>query len=156
MTLVTFSHRNLVILMLGAVAACGGRTPATLSPAPDAPEATVEQFLAAVREADLGRMAELWGDERGPSIVSSRGSPRARQQRLTIMQRVLQNDEHRVVRTETPASRPNWRVLHVELVREGRRFVVPFTLVIARTGGWLIQNVGIEAAIPPATGRSSP
>lgn len=72
------------------------------------------------------------------------------------MQRVLQNDEHRVVGTAVPPSRPDRRVLQVELVREGRRFVVPFTLVMARTGGWLILDVDIAAAIPPATGRSSP
>lgn len=154
MTVVTFSHRNLVILMLGAAAACGGRSPATVTPAPDAPEATVEQFLAAVREADLGRMGDLWGTERGPSVLTV--PPRQRQQRLTIMQRVLQNDEHRVLGSAAPPSRPDRRVLQVELVRDGRRFVVPFTLVLARTGGWLILEVGIDAAIPPATGRSSP
>lgn len=156
LTVVNFSSRNLVILMLGAAAACGGRPSVTVSPAPDAPEATVEQFLAAVRGADLGRMAELWGTERGPSTVTNRSGPRARQQQLTIMQRLLQNDEHRVVRSETPQSQPNGRILHVELGRDGRRFVVPFTLVIARSGGWLITGIGLDAAIPPATGRNQP
>lgn len=154
MTVVTFTHRNLVILMVGAVTACGGRAAVTVTPAPAAPEATVEQFLAAVADTNLGRMAELWGDQRGPSTMHV--PERQRQQRLTIMQRVLRNDEHRVVGTEIPQAQPNRRILQVEMVRDGRRFVVPFTLVIARTGGWLINDIGYEAAIAPPSGRTSP
>lgn len=150
----TFARRNLVILTFGTVVACGGRPPVVVAPAPAAPEATVEQFLVAVRDADLGRMAELWGDQRGPSTLNVPQQQRV--QRLTIMQRVLQNDEHRVVGTQTPQSQPNRRILQVEMTRDGRRFVVPFTLVIARTGGWLINDIGYEAAIAPPAGRSSP
>lgn len=154
MAVVTFWRRNLVILMLGTAAACRGHIAATVSPAPAAPEATVEQFLAAVRDADLGRMGDLWGTERGPSTATMRRE--VRQQRLTIMQRVLQNDEFRVVGTEAPQSRPDRRILQVEMVRGGRHFVVPFTLVMARTGGWLITAIGLDAAIGPATGPGSP
>jgi len=156
MTVVTFSHRNLVILMVGAAAACARAPRVAVSPAPDAPEATIEQFLAAVADTNLGRMAELWGTERGPSTVTNRSSQQVQTQILTIMQRLLQSDEHRVIGSATSQNRPNQRVLQVELERRGRRFVVPFTMVATRTGGWLVLQVGLDAAMPAPAGRTSP
>ena len=154
MTAVTFTHRNLVILMFGAATACGGRPAVTVAPAPATPEATVEQFLAAAADTNLERMGDLWGTARGPSVLTI--PSQERQRRLAIMQRVLRNDEHRVVASEASPTRPDRRVLRVELVRDGQRFLVPFTLVIARTGGWLINEIGLDAAIPAPSGRTSP
>ena len=144
----TSSCRYLVILTLGATAACGGAVQGRVAPAPAEPEASIAAFLAAAREGNLGRLAELWGDERGPASATNVIPAEQRQQRLTIMQRVLVSDEHRALGWEPSATRAGRRVYSVELARGGRRVVVPFTLAPSRRGGWLVAEIGLEAAMP--------
>lgn len=152
MTLVDSAHRLAVALLVVAAAACAGRQAAP-SPAPSAPEVTVAQFLAATNANDLDRMASLWGDERGPSNVTNVIPRDERTRRLRIMQTLLTSDEHRVTGVREDSREE--RVLQVELVRGSNRFVVPFTVVAARTGGWLIRDVGLEAAMPRAQPRGN-
>ncbi len=63
------------------------------------------------------------------------------------MQRMLRHDQHRIVGTLAASSRR--LVLQVELARGTERATVPFTLVTARTGGWLVQEIGLDQALPP-------
>ncbi len=143
MVLVRFAHRHVLALAALALSACGGRAPASVQPAPSAPEETVTQFLAASNAADLDRMGSLWGDERGPADYPVEEKRR----RLQIMQRLLVSDQHRVVGAADDASGAG-RVLQVEMAQGTRRFTVPFTLVRARTGGWLIVGIDLQAAMP--------
>jgi hypothetical protein len=152
MAAVTFSHRHLVILALGAAFACGGRH-ANVAPAPSAPAETVDQFLAAVNANDLDRMASLWGDARGPSNVVNAFPVTERNKRLTIMQRLLQSDAHQVVGTDV--GNPEQTRLSVLITVGTRRFAVPFTMVQSRYGGWLVKEIGLDAAMPTAGGRSN-
>lgn len=153
MAAVTFSHRHLLIAGLATALACGGRR-LPVTPLPASAEATVEGFLAAVNDADLQRMAGLWGDERGPSNVTNRIPRTQRLQRLTIMQRLLRHDNRHLVGSD--ASNPREAVLQVELTQGTRRFTVPFTCVPSRTGGWVVRDIGLEAAMPSAGQRSEP
>lgn len=146
MAVVTFSHRHLVILALGAAVACGHQAPVT--PLPATPAGTVEAFLAAANASDLERMGTLWGDEHGPNHGGSRA---VRTQRLTIMQHLLHGEAHEVVATDvTTPARPK---LTVAITQGTRRFNVPFTLVQWQHGGWLINEIGIAQAMPAASGQ---
>jgi hypothetical protein len=141
---VIFSHRQLLILALGAVVACHAQQASSL-PAPAAPAETIAQFLAAANATDLDKMAALWGDEHGPN---HKGSQNVRTQQLTIMQRLLHGDAHEVVATDvTNPARPQ---LSVAITRGTRRFTVPFTLVRWRHGGWLINGIDLAQAMPSA------
>jgi hypothetical protein len=137
-------RRSFLIAVLALVPACRGRQ-AQLAPAPSTPEATLTQFLAAVNANDLSRMALLWGTERGPSTTWNPNSPAEQRQQLMIMQRVLITDSHRITGADIVPGPPAMRRLHVEIVRGERRTMVPFVLVEARTGGWLVQEIGIDA-----------
>jgi hypothetical protein len=152
MAVVTFSYRHFVILGLVATVACGGGRSAGVSPVlgPATPEAAVEQFLTAVNAADLDQMAMLWGDQRGPEGVTHTMTIEIRIQRLTIMQRVLRTDNHQI--TETDASDPAKRVLTVAMTQGTRRFAVPFTVVPMRAGGWIVNDIRLDAAMPQGTG----
>ncbi|OGT94892.1 MAG: hypothetical protein A2083_11160 [Gemmatimonadetes bacterium GWC2_71_9] len=142
------SSRYLVILMLGAAAACGGAAAGRVAPAPAEPEASIAGFLAAAKAGDLGRLGELWGDERGSSSATRHIPAEERQRRLTIIARLLGHDEYRITGWEPSAARRGRRVYQVELSRGGRRAVVPFTLAPSRAGGWLVAEVGLDAAVP--------
>ncbi|HWO88069.1 MAG TPA: hypothetical protein VNL98_02845 [Gemmatimonadales bacterium] len=110
------------------------------------PATTVTEFLRAVNEANLGRMMELFGTERGPSTVTSRNDPAVQRRQMEIIQRLLRSESHRIVDSSQTASAD--LVYQVELTRGTQRVRVPFTLVEARTGGWLIVQIGIDQAMP--------
>ncbi len=147
-----FPHRLLVPSAVAALLACGGRPVTPTVPLGATPDATVEAFLDAVRSSNLAAMAGLWGDERGPSNVTNRIPAAERERRLVIIQRVLRHEERRIAGTD--AQLPAQPVVRVELVQGGRRFTVPFTLVqVRRGGGWVVREIGLDAAMPAARPR---
>ena len=149
MAVVNFPVRPIVIMALATIVACGGRR-ANFAPSPATPDQTVEQFLAAVNATNLEQMSMLWGDEKGPQGVTNSMPQEQRIQRLTIMQRMLRSDTHTI--TATDATDPSKRVLSVAMAQGTRRFTVPFTLVTSRAGGWLIKEIGLDAAMPSPGG----
>src|SRR3954463_2119573 len=112
MAAVRFPHRHLAIMaLLVLTASCGGRAHVASGPAPSSPDQAIEQFLSAVNASDLQRMSTVWGCERGTVDECTNMSQAERNQRLTIMQRMLRSDSH--VITATDATDPSKRVLSV-------------------------------------------
>lgn len=146
MAVVTFSHRHLVILALGAAVACGHR--ASVAPLPASPAETVEAFLAAANAANLERMEGLFGDERGPVSQTRRNSDAVRTQQMTIFQHLLHGEAHEI--TATDATTPDKPKLSVAITQGTRRFTVPFTMVRAQQGGWLVWQIDLTPAMPAA------
>jgi hypothetical protein len=151
MPTVTIAHRTFAVAALGLVLGCS-RPQAAAPPSPATPEATIELFLDAVNANDLDRMATLWGREQGSSAATGEPALEERNQRLAIMQRLLRNDSRRLVSSENTI--PTAPVRSYEIVQGERRFVVPFTCVASRHGGWLINQIGLDAAMPTAGPRS--
>ncbi len=145
--------RFFAMLLLGA-AACG-RPQVAGPPPPASPDATVGQFLAAVNADDLRRMAQLFGDEKGPVAVTMR-DPQTREQRMAILQRLLQNDSVRVLGTESVPGEPRKRLLRLSLFHGDRVYPVPFTVYEEVSGGWLVQKIGIDALLPGGGSAPSP
>ncbi len=147
------THRNLAIAALALVSACRAGARPDEAPAPAAPEAAVQAFLAAVDSNALDRMAALWGTDRGPSTVVIRNA-QERERRLVIMQRLLQHDAYQFVADPgSPRPRAGRRMLFVEVRRGDSRVTVPFTLVGQRRGGWLVEDIGLEALMPASGPR---
>jgi hypothetical protein len=148
------THRIFAVVLLATVAACG-RPRVALAPAPTSPEATVGQFLAAVNADDLGRMAQLFGDEKGP-VAETMRDPQLREQRMAILQRLLQNDSVHVTGAEPVPGEPRKRLLQVDLFQGDRTRTAPFTVYERNSGGWLVQKIGIEALLPGGATDSNP
>ena len=146
-------HRLPVLAAVALLASCAGQ-PAGVTPAPT-PEATVGQFLAAVNANDLDRMAALFGDEHGRTRW---GTPQAKQERLTIMQRLLRADSSRFVGSEPDSTGVTTRrLVHYELIGVDRRVEVPFVVARQRAGGgWLVYAIGLASLMPNPNGRSGP
>jgi hypothetical protein len=150
---VTSSYRILAFAALASLSACHAGARPDAAPAPAAPEAAVQAFLTAVDSNALDRMAALCGTDRGPSTVVIRNATE-REQRLVIMRELLQHDAYRFVPAPSaPNPRPGRRMLYVELRRGESRATVPFTLVGQRRGGWLVEDIGLEAVMPTANPR---
>ena len=152
MPIVTIAHRTIAVAALGLVLGCGGRSGTAAAPSPATPEATVELFLDAANANDLDRMAALWGTEQGSSAATGQPPLEERNQRLAIMQRLLRNDNRRLV--GTAATVPTAPVLSYDITQGQRQFTVPFTCVASRHGGWLIREIGLDAAMPTAGPRT--
>ena len=150
------SLRFCTALTVVALAACGGRR-GVVGPAPASPEATVGQFLAAVNANDHRRMAELFGDEHGPSSVTWSNASR-RDSVITIMQHLLLTDSVRILGTEPLPGKGTWRVLRMDLFHGEQRAVVPFTVAPQAAGGWLVALIDILPLMPSvnAPARSRP
>ncbi len=147
------SLRFPVLVALVSLSAChSGARPAPVA-VPAAPEAAVQAFLAAVDSNSIERMAALWGDANGPP--TDRRILREREQRLQIIQRLLQHDAFQIVPAPAgaPAARAGQRQVWVELRTGATRATVPFTAVEQRHGGWLVYDIGLEALMPAATPR---
>jgi len=146
-------RRFFAMAALVSLAACRAAPVLVVTPAPATPEATVMAFLAAVDSNAADRMAALWGTDHGPSTVVIRNA-RERDRRISIMYLMLRHDAFQFVPAPGPTTvREGRRVLHVELTRGDRRATVPFTLVPLRAGGWLVEDIGLEAVMPIANPR---
>lgn len=144
--------RTTAFLLLAAAACGGGAASSGVSSAPaPAPERTaretVLEFMQAVADSNLRRMAELWGTERERASASATGVPSDFGQRVMIMQAYLRNGGHRVI-ADLEGQRGR-RIITLELDRPGCKKQVPFTLIRARNGEWMISAVDLDAAGNP-------
>jgi hypothetical protein len=142
----------LAALGFGALIACSGRH-VSVGPAPASPEATVGQFLAAVNANDHNRIAELFGDERGPSTVTMR-NPAKRDSVITILQHLLLTDSAHLTGIEPVPGNAGRRMLLMALFHGGERIAVPFTVAPQRAGGWLVAFIDIMPLMPSVNSRT--
>lgn len=128
-----------------ALAACGGKPgPVNVD---TGPSAVVDQFIQAVADSNLNRMAQLWGTNRGPAAQT--GQPPDYQRRVAIMWAYLRGSRAQVLgEVERTADRS---VLAVEIRRSDCRYRVPFTMVRASGGAWLVNAIDLAAVGVPGT-----
>jgi hypothetical protein len=141
--------RQLTVAVMLLAGACGPKRGPQL-PIPQSMNASVEQFLAAVKANDLDRMGGLWGTERGPN--GRRMDAPVLRQRLTVIQKYLDHVGYRVVEGPLPVpARGDLRTYRVELQRaRGCSQVVQIDVIRADSGGWLVFDPHLESAGNPA------
>ena len=129
-----------------------------------APLLSVERFLQAANDRDLASMGRLFGTADGP--IGDTGSTfgcffkkigswfggtacRTRKEvevRLDAIARLLHHDDYKITHEEQVAGRsnPSTRVF-VDLTIDGDQVTdVPFVVVRAPDGRWLVEQVGLE------------
>ena len=162
------SLRIPLVVMLAAVStACTTHVAQPTAMAALAPQLTVERFLQAANSRDVASMGRMFGTTDGPlmetggtfgcmfkKIGSWFGGSACRRRtdvelQLDAIARVLRHDSYRIAREEPVFGRstPATRVL-VDLTVEGVSVPnVPFLVVQGGEGRWLVENVGLEAAM---------
>jgi hypothetical protein len=144
-------HLSLAACVL-ALAACGGGTAPAAAPAPTgivatAPASAVEQFLGFAGQGRYVEMGHVFGTARGP--ISEQQEPARVARRMEALATVLRHDEYSMTGVTPISGRPEARRVTV-LLRQGRQQVeVPFVVVQAPGGRWLVEVVDVEAAMEP-------
>ncbi len=144
-----------------ALAACGGHSsgPAAAGPAASA-EGAVRNFMAAAADSDLAKMANYWGSAKGPAAVTKEPPDYAR--RMLIMQAYLRSNGYKVLGesaaaaprapADSAAPRPppppveQSRQVAVQLYRANCSPIVPFVVIRAANGAWIVNQVDLMAA----------
>jgi hypothetical protein len=127
------------------IAACGGHATGAPQPMSSARE-TVTAFMRAVADSNLTKMAELWGSSKGAAART--GQPPDYEHRIVVMQSFLRNDDYRIAADVGEGD--GRRSMQVELRRQACTWSVPFTVVKADNGGWLVSNIDLTRAGNPA------
>lgn len=139
------TQRWLLALAL-TLAACGGNATSSVAqtrqpePAANA-EAAVQQFLEAVADSNLAKMAELWGTAKGSAART--GQPDDFERRVVIMQAYLRDRRHRLMSNSQEGSDATRRIVQVELRRGDCIKMVPFTVVRSESGDWLVNSLDL-------------
>ena len=134
--------------MVGALllVSCGGQKTSTLAPSPG-PEYAVQEFMAAVADSNLPKMAEYWGTAKGSAAAI--GSPPDYPKRIEVIQLWLRGYSYRILAsTPTDASRVA-QEMQVELVKGACRKHVPFLAVKTGSSRWVIQSIDLNAVGSP-------
>lgn len=138
--------RVLTVVGLALLAACSGGGGGSVSPDPG-PASAVDQFMRAVTDSNLSRMAELWGTSSGSALQTGRPSDYPR--RIQIMHAYLRGSTTKIL--AEPERTSNRAKLLVEVSRGDCRRQVPFTLVRTGTGQWIVE--AIELGLLGSPGR---
>lgn len=134
----TFAQRALsVALIVGAPLALT----AQVSRGPKTPAAAVQEFMRALADSNLTRMAELWGTEKGPV---SQTHPKDYEKRILIMQMFLHGVQARTL-GDVPSSKPGLRSVTTELAHNHCKVTISIDVVKAKNG-WLVQNFDLAEA----------
>jgi hypothetical protein len=151
------SHRLSFALALGLVA-CGGRAAGPAHPGPAATAGgAVRNFMAAVADSDLAKMANYWGSAKGPAAVTH--EPADYERRMVIIQSYLRNSGYKVLGESSARPTPGdssagasslpadqLRQVSVQLTRANCSPVVPFVVVRSSAGAWIINQIDLAAA----------
>ncbi len=151
------SHRLMLGLLVAALGCGGSAAPA--APGTDdratTPEAAVRNFMQAVADSNIARMARYWGTSRGPAAITRQ--PADFEERMVVTQAYLRQSPFRLVRTDELPNQPDRRAIQVEFSRvdyDGSRCTrgAPFTVVETGSHGWIVVAVDLNQVGTP--GRS--
>jgi hypothetical protein len=144
--------RILSAILLSALVACGGggSPPSTTATPSAGPSQAVEEFMKAVADSNLTRMAELWGTSRGSAAET--GKPTDYQRRVAVMYTFLRGSTARVL-AEVERS-DDKSTLAVEVTRADCRKRIPITLEKTRDDRWMVTSIELGALGTP--GRACP
>ena len=155
-------HRR-VLCVISLVAACSGGSgsadPARSTGPATSAEAAVRGFLEGVADRNLTMMATHWGSAACPAARTNQ--PPDWEKRMVVMQAYLAKADYRIVSDVGSGTDAASRSLSVELRRPECTRVVPFTVIRAADGAWLVNQVDLASAggpvkpCPDSTARDS-
>jgi hypothetical protein len=135
----TFAPRGLALFLLVgapvALAAQGVRAAKT-------PSAAVEEFMRALADSNLSRMAELWGNAKGPAARTH--MPKTYEKQIVIIQAMLHGVQAQAL-GDVPSDKGDMRTVTTQLSHNGCKVTIPINVVKAKEG-WLVHDFKLDQA----------
>jgi len=133
-----FAPRNFALLVLASapIAVSAQATAASATPS-----AAVVDFMRALGDSNLTRMAQLWGTAKGPV---SRTKPKNYEKQIVIMQLFLHGATAQTL-GEVPGEKSGKRTVTTMLSHSGCTVTIPFTVAKA-SEGWVVENFDLDRA----------
>ena len=117
------------------------------APSPS-PEFALNEFMAAVADSNLPKMAEFWGTAKGSAAET--GNPSDYPKRVEVMQIYLRGFTYRLqASTPVDASR-SAQSMQVQMIRGDCAKTVCMTAVRTNNDRWVIQEIDLTAVGSPA------
>ena len=129
------------------LAACSGGGGTSQVPPANTASAAVQDFMKAVADSNLTRMASLWGSASGPAGKTRQ--PADYERRIAVMQAYLNHDDFRIL-SDVPDGAETRRAMQVQIRRQACTWDIPFTVIQMSDGTWLVNRVDLAAAGNPA------
>ena len=134
------------------LAACGGTQSSSggageVAPSPS-PEFAFHEFMAAVADSNLPKMAEFWGTASGSAAET--GSPSDYPKRVEVMQIYLRGFTFSIVASTPVDAARSAQSMEVEMARGDCVKSLPVTLVRTGNNRWVIQQIDLTAVGSPA------
>lgn len=107
----------------------------------------MRSFLKGVADSNLTVMATYWGSAAGPAARTNQ--PSDWEKRMVVMQAYLARADYRIVSDVGSGGDAANRSLSVELRRPECTRLVPFTVIRAADGSWLVNQVDLASAGSP-------
>lgn len=152
--------RRMTPVVLLAVMACGG-SPGSAAPSDAAPtaDAAVQNFMQAVADSNISRMARYWGTAKGPASLTRQ--PQDYVQRLGITQAFLRRSPYRILRTDPAVDNPKKETVVVEFTRtdlDGKSCTRVARMGVIRTDkdGWIVSDMNLNEVGTPGRACLSP
>ena len=122
---------------------------------PATPETAVNEFMRAVRDSNLTRMMQLWGNEKGSAARTKQ--PPDYQKRVYIMYAYLKGANHRIAMLQPDTSEGRSRAMLVEFTRDECQKQAMVNTKKSKQDGWLVNAIDLAAiGVPgrPCTGET--
>lgn len=124
--------------LLAAPMTLAGQAPSAGSSPADA----VTQFMHAISDSNLTRVAQLFGNADGP--VSRTHNPKNYEKRVMAMQLFLRRVDVKTL-GDIPAEKGKGRTVTTQLSHGSCRVTIPVDVVKVREG-WIVQNFDLDRA----------
>ena len=125
----------LVVAAPGSLVAQAPRGAAT-------PAAAVEEFMRALADSNLSRMAQLFGNSKGSAFRTHQ--PKGYEKRMVVIQAMLRGAQARTL-GDVPSEKSGGRIITTQLSNNGCKVTIPVTVVNAKEG-WLVNEFKLEQA----------
>jgi hypothetical protein len=102
----------------------------------------VEEFMRALADSNLSRMAQLFGNGKGSAYRTHQ--PKDYEKRIVIMQAMLHGAQARTL-GDVPNEKDGGRTVTTQLTSNGCKVTLPVNVVKA-SEGWLVHDFKLEAA----------
>jgi hypothetical protein len=106
------------------------------------PAGAVEEFMRALADSNLTRMAQLFGNAKGSAFKTHQ--PQDYEKRMVIMQAMLRGAQARTL-GDVPSAKGGGRTVTTQLSSNGCKVTIPVK-VLQSNEGWVVNEFKLEAA----------